>query len=239
MIYNDDCLNMMKQLSLSSVDMIFADPPYFLSNGGITIRSGKISSVDKGEWDKKANITDVRKFTSEWICLCHRLLKRNGTIWISSTHHNLMEINHALLECGFYFINSIVWHKQDPPPLAYKTRFRFSYETILWYGKSRHHYFDYQAMYDLEQKEKDDVWTLPSVSKAEKQFGYHPTQKPECLLEIIIQASTRKHELVLDPFMGSGTTCVVAKKLSREYIGIEKEKEYFLIAQKRLQQANE
>ena len=234
MLYIGNCLNILPSLTSSSVDMIFADPPYFLSNGGNTIRSGKITSVDKGEWDNPKNYSDVKSFTRKWISLCAGLLKPEGTIWISTTHHNIANLFNALENAHLHFINAIIWHKEDPPRLIYKTKFKFSYETILWFGKSSKHYFDYQKMYDIDNKEMEDVWTLPAVSQKEKAFGYHPTQKPEKLLERIISASTKEQDMVLDPFMGSGTTGAVAKRMNRKFIGIEQDEKYFSIATNRL-----
>lgn len=234
MIYHGDCLEVLKTIKEKSVSMVFADPPYFLSNGGKSIRSGRIVSVDKGEWDKPQNYSDTLSFTLSWIRACHDVLADDGTIWISGTHHNISIVESALKSCGFWFINAVVWHKEDPPPLIYKTKFRFSYETLLWYGKGRRHCFNYNLMFNHEKREMDDVWTLPAVSRKEKQFGYHPTQKPETLLERIILASTMPGDLVLDPFLGSGTTCVVAKRLGRKYIGIEKERAYYDLACRRL-----
>src|SRR5690606_10158224 len=130
MLYLGDCIQVMKEFESNSVDLIFADPPYFLSNGGLSIKSGKIVSVDKGEWDKKENYHDTAKFTKSWLTECHRLLKPTGTIWVSGTYHNIFDVEKELKEVGFKLINMIIWHKSDPPPLIYKNKFRFSYEMI-------------------------------------------------------------------------------------------------------------
>lgn len=234
MLYLGDCIEIMKSLRAESVDVVFADPPYFLSNNGLSINSGRVVSVNKGEWDKKQNYSDVRSFTEKWINECFRLLKREGTIWISSTHHNIHNVQMALDKAGFRLINTIIWHKTDPPPLIYKTKFRFSYEFLLWYGKSNHHYFNYEKMYEIGNMEMHDVWTIPAVSLSEKRFGHHPTQKPELLLKRVIIASTKPGELILDPFSGSGTTYVVASKLNRRCIGIDIDKKYIELTRKRL-----
>ncbi len=234
MLYLGDCLNVLKTVKADSVAMVFADPPYFLSNGGKSIRSGRIVSVNKGEWDRPENYQDPAAFTYNWIKACYDVLAEDGTIWISGTHHNLIATENALRRCGFKFINAVIWHKDDPPPLIYKTKFRFSYETILWYEKGKNHHFDYDQMYSLGKCEMEDVWTLPAVSLEEKRYGYHPTQKPEVLLERIILASTSPGDLVLDPFLGSGTTCAVAKRLGRKFIGIEKDKQFFDLASRRI-----
>lgn len=235
MLYNDDCVKIMKKLKDNSVDVIFADPPYFLSNGGKSISNGKIVCVNKGDWDKKENYDDIKKFTNEWIKECYRILKDKCSIWITGTHHNIFDIKEFITEIGFKIINIIIWKKIDPPPLIYKNKCRFSYEFIIWADKGKGHFFDYHKMYKISNKELEDVWILPAVSYKEKKFGYHPTQKPECLLERIITASTKENHVVLDPFMGSGTTGAVCKKLNRKFIGIEKEKKYFEIAEKRIQ----
>ncbi len=233
MLLKGDSFKLLKKITPKSIDMIFADPPYFLSNGGPTISCGKIVSVDKGSWDKKENYDDIYKFTKTWIKEAYRLLKPNSSIWIGATHHNLFDIKKALDEVGFKIINIIIWKKVDPPPLIYKNKFRFSYEFIIWADKGNGHFFDYLAMYQINNSELEDVWIIPAVTKNEKKYGYHPTQKPEALLERIIKASTKEHDVVLDPFMGSGTTGIVCKRLNRLFIGIEKDNKYFDIAKRR------
>ncbi len=238
MLYNDDCINVLKKFKESSVDLVFADPPYFLSNNGLSINSGKVVSVNKGAWDKKENYDNNIEFTNAWIYECFRVLKDRGTIWVSGTHHNIFDVEAALRKSGFKIINIVVWHKSDPPPLIYKSKFRFSYELLIWAKKGKSYSFNYNAMYKENNCEMEDVWTLPAVQKYEKNFGYHPTQKPEILLQRIIKCSSKKGDLILDPFMGSGTTCYVAKKYGREFIGIEKNKEYFQIANSRISSLN-
>ena len=235
MIYNDDCIKVMSQLPDKKIDLIFADPPYFLSNGGLSIHSGKIVSVNKGEWDKQENYKDTQKFTYDWLFQCFRLLKDGGSIWVSGTHHNIFDVERIMKKIGFKIINIVIWHKIDPPPLIYKNKFKFSYETIIWASKGRPKYFNYEGMKQAASgEEMHDVWNLPAVSMNEKQFGYHPTQKPECLLERIISATSLPKDVVLDPFMGSGTTGAVAVRLNRKFVGIEKEKEFFNIAYSRI-----
>lgn len=234
MLFLGDCIEVMKDFESESMNMIFADPPYFLSNGGKSIKCGKVVSVNKGEWDKKDNYEDIEKFNLNWLEECYRILKVDGTIWISGTHHNIFMIKNILDKIGFKIINVIVWHKTTPPPLIYKNKFRFSYELIIWAKKGNEYKFNYEKMYEIYNKEMQDVWKLPAVQLEEKKFGYHPTQKPEKLLERIILSSTEKYDSILDPFMGSGTTCYVAKKLGRKYFGIEKEKKYFEIAEQRI-----
>ena len=234
MIYNDDCIKVMKTLSSNKVDMVFADPPYFLSNGGLSIHSGKVVSVNKGEWDKASNYEDISKFNYDWLNECYRLLKDGGTIWVSGTQHNIFDVQEQMKKIGFKIINIIIWHKIDPPPLIYKNKFKFSYEFIIWASKGRNKTFNYDEMFKVDNEEMHDVWNLHAVQMHEKKFGYHPTQKPECLLERIIIATTNEKDVILDPFMGSGTTGYVAKKLNRHFVGIEKEKKYFDVAQARI-----
>lgn len=234
MLYLGECIEKMKELKERSIDMIFADPPYFLSNGGLSINNGKIVSVDKGDWDKKDNYEDTKSFTYDWLKEAHRLLKDDGSIWISGTHHNIFEVEATLKRLEFKIINIVIWHKEDPPPLIYKNKFRFSYEMIIWAKKGIKHHFNYRKLFSINDSEMEDVWTLSAVRKSEKTFGYHPTQKPEGLLNRIITACTKENDVILDPFMGSGTTCFVAKKLKRNYVGIEKEGKYFTIAKNRI-----
>lgn len=234
MLYNDDCLNVFKKIKSSSIDTIFADPPYFLSNGGLTIKSGKIVSVDKGEWDKKENYNDTIKFTYDWINESYRVLKKGGYFWISGTFHNIFDIHKIVKKIGFKIINIIIWHKIDPPPLIYKNKFKFSYEMIIFAVKDKQNFFNYEEMFKINNQEMHDVWNIYAVQMNEKKFGYHPTQKPEELLKRIILASTKENDLILDPFMGSGTTGYVSKLLKRRFIGIEKDNNYFDIAYNRI-----
>lgn len=238
MLYNDDCIKIMKTFPDKCIDMIFADPPYFLSNNGKSIHSGKIVSVNKGDWDKKENYEDVDTFTFNWLSQCVRIMKDGATIWVSGTQHNIFDVQRNMNKLGLKTINIIIWHKIDPPPLIYKNKFKFSYEFIIWASKGKNKTFNYDEMFSINNEEMHDVWNLPAVQMSEKKFGYHPTQKPECLLERIIKSSTKPSDIVLDPFMGSGTTPFVAKKLKRRFIGIEKENKYFLISKMRIKSFN-
>ena len=235
MLYNADCIEVLKTLKPNSIDLIFADPPYFLSNGGKSIHSGKVVSVNKGDWDDKSKYDNHLEFTKEWLQQSFRVLKYGGSIWISGTIHNIFDVKNYLDEFGFKIINIVVWHKSDPPPLIYKNKLKFSYELIIWAKKDGKHTFNYDDMFSVDGEEMQDVWTIPAVQMSEKKFGYHPTQKPEALLERIIKACSNVGDTVLDPFSGSGTTCYVAKRLNRKYIGIEKEKEYFNISKRRIE----
>lgn len=236
-LINDDVFEATKHIREKTFDMIFADPPYFLSNNGITCSGGKMVSVNKGEWDKKLSVQEKHEFNRKWIKECYRLLKDEGTIWISGTMHNIYSIGMALEEEGFKIINNITWQKTNPPPnLACKT-FTHSTETILWARKDIKkvkYKFNYKIMKELNSnKQMKDVWTTSLTKPSEKKFGKHPTQKPLELLEKIILASTNENDLILDLFSGSGTTGIAAKRLNRKYVGIDKEKEYLDISIKR------
>ena len=232
-----DCLEVLKNIESNSIDMIFADPPYFLSGDGITCSAGKMVSVKKGNWDEKIEIKEKHEFNKKWINLCKNVLKDNGTIWISGTMHNIYSIGMALEEEGFKIINNITWKKLNPPPNISCRAFTHSTETILWAkkdSKRTKHKFNYEVMKELNGgKQMKDVWETSLTKPSEKKCGKHPTQKPIELLERIVLASTDENDLILDPFNGSGTTGIVASRLNRRYIGIEKEKEYLDLTIKR------
>ena len=236
----DDVFKAIRRFNDKSVDMIFADPPYFLSNDGITCSGGKMVSVNKGEWDRALSINEKHKFNRKWIKECYRILKDNGTIWISGTLHNIYSIGMALEEEGFKIINNITWQKTNPPPnLACKT-FTHSTETILWARKDLKNIkytFNYETMKKLNNnKQMKDVWTTSLTKPSEKKQGKHPTQKPLEILDKIIIASTNKNDLILDPFCGSSTTGISAIRLNRKYIGIDKEKAYLDLSIRRFQE---
>ena len=225
-----DSFKILKGIEPKSIDMIFADPPYFLSSDGISCSGGKMVSVNKGDWDKSINIEEKHKFNRKWIKLCYKVLKDNGTIWISGTMHNIYSIGMALEQEGFKIINNITWKKLNPPPNISCRFFVHSTETILWAKKNIKnvkHKFNYSLMRELNNgKQMKDVWESSLTKSSEKKCGKHPTQKPIEILEKIILASTDENDLILDPFNGSGTTGIVANRLNRRYIGIEKEKEF-------------
>jgi site-specific DNA-methyltransferase (adenine-specific) len=239
----NDVFKAIKKIEDKSVDMIFADPPYFLSNDGITCSGGKMVSVNKGEWDRTLSIKEKHKFNRKWIKECYRILKDNGTIWISGTLHNIYSIGMALEEEGFKIINNITWQKTNPPPnLACKT-FTHSTETILWARKDLKkvkYTFNYNIMKELNNnKQMKDVWTTSLTKPSEKKCGKHPTQKPLEILDKIILASTNENDLILDPFCGSSTTGISAVRLNRKYIGIDNEKEYMDLSIKRYEEIRE
>lgn len=229
-LLHGDALLLLKKIGPQSIDMIFADPPYFLSGDGITCSGGKMVSVNKGKWDEKISIKEKHQFNKKWIRECKKVLKDDGTIWISGTMHNIYSIGMALEEEGFKIINNITWKKLNPPPNISCRAFVHSTETVLWAKKDiskAKHKFNYDVMKKLNNnKQMKDVWETSLTKPSEKKCGKHPTQKPIELLEKIILASTDENDLILDPFNGSGTTGIVANRLKRKYIGIEKEKEY-------------
>ena len=222
------CIRLMREFDFK-FDMIFADPPYFLSNGGISVQSGKVVCVDKGEWDKGGTPEHIDLFNEEWIAECREHLTENGTIWISGTYHNIFSVANKLTQLGFKILNVITWAKTNPPPNISCRYFTYSTEFIIWARKcpKKPHYFNYDLMKLLnENKQMTDVWRLPAIARWEKSQGKHPTQKPLALLVRIILASTRHGAWILDPFSGSGTTGIAASLTGRRYLGIEREKEY-------------
>lgn len=227
-LLHGDCIRLMSEFDFK-FDMIFADPPYFLSNGGISVQSGKVVCVDKGEWDKGGSPEHIDLFNEEWIAECREHLTENGTIWISGTYHNIFSVASKLTQLGFKILNVITWAKTNPPPNISCRYFTYSTEFIIWARKcpKKPHYFNYDLMKLLnENKQMTDVWRLPAIARWEKSQGKHPTQKPLALLVRIILASTRHGAWILDPFSGSGTTGIAASLTGRRYLGIEREKEY-------------
>ena len=238
-----DTFEILEKLQSESVDMIFADPPYFLSNDGISCSSGKMVSVNKGNWDRFETLEQKHEFNRQWIRLSKKILKPNGTIWISGTLHNIYSVGMALEQEGFKILNNITWQKTNPPPNLACRYFTHSTETILWARKndrSARHYFNYDRMKELNGgKQMKDVWTGSLITPKEKKFGKHPTQKPLYLLKRIVEASTVENDLVLDPFCGSSTTGVACKLLNRKYIGIDSNEEYIELSKVRLSHAND
>ena len=240
-----DSLKVLAKMKPESVDMIFADPPYFLSNDGITCQGGKMVSVNKGSWDKISesgtSVEEKHKFNRKWIKLCEKILKPNGTIWISGTLHNIYSIGMALEQEGFKIINNITWQKTNPPPNLACRCFTHSTETILWAKKNEkkaRHVFNYHKMKEMNNgRQMKDVWTGALTKMSEKTEGKHPTQKPKYLLEKIVLASTEEGQIILDPFCGSGTTRVEAVRFGRKFVGIDVNEEYLEISRKRLEKA--
>ena len=243
-----DCVAKMKRMRADSIDFIFADPPYHLSNGGFSVKSGKQVSVHKGDWDKSRGLDDDMKFHLDWIEQAKRVLKPDGTIMISGTYHSIYRCGVALEKLGFRILNEIVWFKPNAAPNLAGRNFAAAHETIIWAAKSKKskHTFNYRVMKEYEApkdvlkksgKQMRDVWVIASTPKREKLLGGHPTQKPLALLERIILATTRPGDKVLDPFSGSGTTGVAAKIHRRKFLGIELDKNYVELGNARIREA--
>ena len=230
-----DCIELLKSFDFK-FDMIFADPPYHLSNGGISIQSGKMVSVNKGNWDKSRGFEEDYLFDKEWLSACRDKLKSNGTIWVSGTYHNIFSIARCLTELGFKILNCITWVKTNPPPNLSCRYFTYSAEYILWARKEPKvpHYYNYELMKEINGgTQMRDVWTLPAIAKWEKSCGKHPTQKPLCVLSRIIQASTEPGAWILDPFTGSSTTGIAANLLGRRFLGIDQSEEFLKLSKAR------
>lgn len=230
-----DCVETLSKFKFG-FDMVFADPPYFLSSGGISYQSGKVVCVDKGDWDKPTTPEDLDAFNLRWLSAVREHMKDNATIWISGTHHNIFSVQQQLLKLGFKILNVITWAKTNPPPNISCRYFTFSTEFIIWARKSPKipHYFNYDLMKKLNgDKQMTDVWQLPAIGKWEKSCGKHPTQKPLAVLARLIQASTEPNAWILDPFSGNATTGIAANLLGRNYLGLEKEEEYLTMSKAR------
>lgn len=231
-----DCTELLQQFSFR-FDMIFADPPYFLSNGGISLQSGKVVCVDKGHWDKGGTAVEVDSFNQQWIALCREKLKPNGTIWISGTYHNIFSVANALTKQGFKILNVVTWQKSNPPANISCRFFTYSTEFVIWARREKKvaHTFNYELMKVInEGKQMTDVWRLPAIAPWEKLNGRkHPTQKPLSLLTRIILASTKPGAWVLDPFAGASTTGIAANLVGRRFLGIEREEEFALLSRER------
>lgn len=236
-LLHGDCLERLAELPAGSIDVIFADPPYFLSNGGTTCKSGRRVSVDKGAWDRSLGVDDNHTFNRAWLSACQRVLAPNGTVWVSGTSHVIHSVGFALQQLGFKLLNEIVWEKPNPPPNLSCRYFTHASETVLWAArdrKSRHH-FDYPAMREANGgKQMKSVWRMQAPGNGEKVHGRHPTQKPIELLSRIVRASCPPGGIVLDPFNGSGTTGVAALRAGMRYVGIERELPYLELTRARL-----
>ena len=244
-LYQGDCREVMRSLPDDYVDMIFADPPYFLSNGGFTVHAGKMVKVDKGEWDVSKGAGSDMEFHISWLKEARRILKPGGTIWVSGTYHSIYQCGFALQVGKFHILNDIAWFKPNAAPNLSCRFFTASHETLIWARKDKKskHYFDYQAMKmgdwsgDAIKKpglQMRSVWSIHPPKREEKLHGKHPTQKPIDLLKRCILASTPKGAIILDPFTGSSTTGIAAQMIGgRKFIGIDQETEYLDLSIKR------
>jgi len=236
-IFNGDVIEVLNALPQECIDLIFADPPYNLSNGGFTCHAGKRVSVNKGKWDKSKGIEGDFNFHYKWIEACRRVLKPNGSLWISGTYHSIYTCGYILQKQGWHFINDICWFKPNASPNLACRMFTASHETLIWVRKkkSAKHFFNYELVKSLEWREDflkkpnrqmRSVWAISTPKNGEKRYGKHPTQKPEALLERIVLACSKEKDIILDPFCGSATTGVAALKNNRKFVGIDSEKDY-------------
>jgi len=237
-----DCRNILEKITDPipdhSVDMIFADPPYNLSNDGFTCQGGRMVSVNKGDWDRSQGVEADFLFHQTWIAACNRKLRPGGTIWISGTYHSIYQCGYALQVEGMHILNDSAWFKPNASPNLSCRVFTASHETLLWArtAKKHKHVFNYKEMKHGDWHETDaikkadkqmrSVWHIPLTKKSEKAFGRHPTQKPEALLERVVLDSTNPGDTVLDPVMGSGTTGVAAMGHGGSLMGIERDSKH-------------
>ncbi len=234
-LLNGDSMVLMPQFD-HKFDMVFADPPYFLSNNGLSIQSGQIVSVNKGQWDKSQGFEFINNFNRQWLSLVRDKMKDDATIWISGTMHNIFSVGQILTELGFKILNIITWEKTNPPPNFSCRYFTFSTEQIIWARKNEKvpHYFNYELMKKLNgDKQMKDVWKLPAIAPWEKTCGKHPTQKPLSVLTRLILASTKPNAWILDPFTGSSTTGIAANLANRRFLGIDQEAEFLEMGKNR------
>jgi len=259
-LYQGDCLEILKEFPENHFDMIFADPPYFLSGGSFTCQNGKMVSVKKGDWDLGNGLKENFAFHRAWINACRKVLKPNGSIWLSGTYHSIYQCGLALQTAGFHILNDVAWFKPNASPNLSCRFLTASHETLIWARKDKKakHTFNYKTMVDWDNnyrknfkcekcagitsnellhekgKQMRSVWAISTPQKIEKRFGKHPTQKPAELLKRIVLASTNKDDLILDPFTGSSTTGLAAYLFGRRFIGIDTEKKYLDLSIKRL-----
>ena len=239
-LYLGDALELLAQIPDDSIDCIWTDPPYLLSNDGITCVGGRMVSVNKGDWDRSQGLDADHEFNVTWTAEAFRVLKPTGTIWVSGTLHVYPSVGMALRQNGFRLLNDIVWEKTNPPPNLGRRTFTHSTEVVLWASKaakgSKHRYvFNYDEMRaENGGKQMQTVWKFGAAGRAEKKHGKHPTQKPIALIDRCLRASTNPGDVVLDPFMGSGSTGVAALALGRSFIGFESVEEYLDVAVERL-----
>jgi site-specific DNA-methyltransferase (adenine-specific)/modification methylase len=242
-IVNGNSLEILKIIPNKTFDLIFADPPYNLQIGKKLKRpdDSKVNGVND-KWDQFESFNDYDNFCKHWLTECKRVLKDNGSIWVIGTYHNIFRLGYHIQNIGFWILNDVIWKKNNPMPNFRGTRFTNAHETLIWASKNKKskYTFNYQSLKCLnDDLQMRSDWTLPICSGSEriKKNGkkVHSTQKPESLLHRILLASTNKDDFVFDPFLGTGTTPVVAKKLGRNYFGIEKEKKYFNTAKQRLE----
>jgi modification methylase len=242
-ILGGDCVEVMNSLPANSVDLVLADPPYNLQLRGDLHRpdNSKVDAVDN-DWDQFSSFAVYDAFSRAWLKAARRILKPNGAIWVIGSYHNIFRVGVALQDAGFWILNDVIWRKSNPMPNFRGKRFTNAHETLIWAGKSdaSKYTFNYEALKALNEGiQMRSDWLLPICNggerlKNEQGEKAHPTQKPESLLHRVLLASTNAGDVVLDPFFGTGTTGAVAKKLGRNFIGIEREAAYRKVAQQRI-----
>ena len=243
-LYHGDAILLLNQLPADSIDMIFADPPYNLSNGGFTVHAGRMVSVNKGDWDKSKGFNDDYNFHYQWMEACKRILKPHGTLWVSGTYHSIYQCGHALQSLGYHILNDISWFKPNASPNLSGRFFTASHETLIWARKDKKskHIFNYKLMKEGHWPEDRlkkpglqmrSVWAMGTPKPAEKKHGKHPTQKPLDLMKRVVLSSTNKGDVILDPFAGSSTTGLAAVLNNRRFVGIDMEKQYLDLSVKR------
>ena len=245
-IINGESINELKKIPNETFDLIFADPPYNLQLENNLVRpdNSKVNAVND-KWDQFDSFKSYDQFTNEWLSECKRVLKKNGCIWVIGSYHNIFRVGKIIQDLNFWILNDIIWNKNNPMPNFRGTRFTNAHETLIWASKSKKskYTFNYQSMKSFnDDLQMRSTWNFPICGGKERLkingVKLHSTQKPEALLHRIILASSNKNDFILDPFLGSGTTAVVSKKLGRVYYGIEKEKKYFDASIKRVKKTN-
>ena len=235
-LYHGDVIGTLTKIRQHKFDMIFADPPYFLSNGGISVQAGKMVSVNKGEWDKSQGRRADRLFTFNWLKACREVMTESATIWVCGTFHNIFTVADVLSELNFKMLNAVTWQKTNPPPNLSCRYFTHSTELLVWARKERRipHYYNYDLMHKIaDNRQMTDVWRMPAIAPWEKTCGKHPTQKPLALVVRAILACTKDYDRILDPFAGSGTTGIAARLTNRSFTGIDIEAKYLSVAAQR------
>ncbi|MDP2651999.1 MAG: site-specific DNA-methyltransferase [bacterium] len=258
-LYNGDSIQLLNNLPENSIDMIFADPPYNLSNGGFSVHAGRMVSVNKGIWDISKGFENDYAFHYRWLEACRRVLKPEGTLWVSGTYHSIYQCGHALQSLDYHILNDISWFKPNASPNLSCRFFTASHETLIWARKDKKakHTFNYETMVGWKDNHKKEVkapisketfyidtlhspgkqmrsvWAIGTPKPEEKKYGKHPTQKPLELLKHIVLSSTNKGDVILDPFTGSSTTGIAAAMHGRKFIGIDMEKDYLELSKKR------
>lgn len=246
-LYHDDSINLLNQLPENSVDMIFADPPYNLSNGGFTVHAGRMVSVNKGDWDRSKGFNGDYEFHYRWLEACKRILKPHGTLWVSGTYHSIYQCGHAIQLLGYHILNDVSWFKPNASPNLSCRFFTASHETLIWARKDKKakHTFNYKTMKEGDWNgdklkkpglQMRSVWSISTPKPEEKKYGKHPTQKPLDLLKRIVLSSTNKNDVVLDPFTGSSTTGIAAILHDRKFVGIDTEQKFLDLSIKRFKE---